>query len=278
MEKIKIITDSTSDLPQDIVNELDIEVIPLHVNINCNSYKDLIDISFDELNNIMRETEDFPTTSHISPDVFKEVYESYLNKGYKIISIHVSNKISDTFQSAYIAKNILDTKDIYVYDSLNVCAGLGMIVYECAKMVKSGYSLEEICAFIEKSIHNVKSAILVDNLNNLVRSGRIGRTMGLIANFLKIKPIISMVNGELALLTRLKSNKKILKYLIKFIDDNDIDQETTIWIIYSKGTIFLDSIKGYLDHKGYNYIVIHVGCVVGAYSGNKCTGIYIRKD
>ncbi len=278
MEKIKIITDSTCDLPQDIVKELNIEVIPLSVNINCNSYRDFVDISFDELNNIMKESEDFPTTSHINPDVFKEVYESYLNKGYKIISIHISSKISDTCQSAYIAKNILDTKDIHVYDSLNVCAGLGMIVCECANMVKLGYSVEEICIFIEKSMYNIKSLILVDNLNNLITSGRIGRTMGLIGNFFKIKPVIGVVNGELVLLNKFKSKKKILKYFIQFINDNDIDEETTIWLIYSKGSIFLNDIKDYLDLKGYKYIVIHVGCVVGAYSGNKCTGIFIKKD
>lgn len=278
MEKIKIITDSTCDLPKDIVEEFDIEVIPLSVNINCNSYKDGVDITFDKLDRTIVETEDFPTTSPVNPDVFKEVYESYLNKGYKIISIHISNKLSATYQSACIARNILDTKDIFIYDSLNVGAGLGMLAYECADMVKSGCSVDEICSFLERSIPNIKSRVIIDSLYNLVRAGRIGRTVGLIGDFLRIKPVLSAIGGELILVDKFKKTKTILEYLIRFINDNDIDQETKIWIVYSKGSVLVNDVKGYLDSKGYKYFAVHVGCVVGAYTGNKCIGIFIRKD
>ncbi len=265
MEKIKIITDSTCDLPKDIIEEFDIEVIPLSVNISCNSYKDGVDITFDKLDKIITETEDFPTTSHINPDVFKEVYESYLNKGYKIISIHISNKLSATYQSASIAKNILDTKDIFIYDSLNVGGGLGMLVYECGVMVKSGCSVDEICSFLERSIPTIKSRVIIDSLYNLIRAGRIGRTVGMIGNFFGIKPVLSVIEGELILVDKFKKTK-------------NIDQETKIWIVYSKGSVLLNDIKSYLDSRGYKYFAVHVGCVVGAYSGNKCTGIFIRKD
>lgn len=278
MDKIKIITDSTCDLPKNIVEELGIKVIPLSVNINSKSYKDGVDITFDELNEFISKTEDFPTTSQVNPDVFKDVYEKYLDRGYKVISIHVSNKLSATYQSASIAKNILDTKDIIIYDSLSVCAGLGMIVQEAADMVKRGYSLDEVCSSIEKGISNIKCCVIINNLTNLVRAGRISKTISTIGSMLGIKPVISVINGELVLVDKVRGKSKLASYLLNFIEENEIDDDTEIRLVYSKESILLDDLKKYLDDRGYKYLVVHVGCVVGAYSGEKCVGVFIKKN
>lgn len=278
MEKIKIITDSTCDLPRNIAEELGIEVVPLSVNINSKSYKDGVDITFNELNDFISKTEDFPTTSQVNPDVFKDVYEKYLDRGYKIISIHVSSKLSATYQSASIAKNILDTKNIIIYDSLSVCAGLGIIVQEAADMVKRGYSLDEICSNIENGIENVKCCVIINNLINLVRAGRISKTIGTIGIMLGIKPVISVINGELVLVDKVRGKSKLASYLLNFIEENEIDEDTKISLVYSKESIFLNDLRKYLDDRGYKYSVIHVGCVVGSYSGEKCIGIFIKKN
>ncbi len=278
MDKIKIITDSTCDLPKDILNDLGVKVVYLSVNINSKSYEDGKNITFDELMEIVDKDEDFPTTSQVTPDVFKEVYEKYLDRGYKIISIHLSSKLSETYQSALIAKNILETKDIYIYDSLNAGLGLGLIVKEAAEMVRDGYSLEEVCKNIEKDISTIKSCIVIEDLVNLIRSGKIGKTLGVLARVLKIKPIIGLLSGEIILLGRVRGKKAILNYLIQFIEKNNIDKDSKIYIVYSKGSIILEDIKNYLNNRGYNFYVSHVGCVIGAYAGKGCTGVFIKND
>lgn len=278
MDKIKIITDSTCDLPKDILNDLGVKVVYLSVNINSKSYEDGKNITFDELMEMVDKDEDFPTTSQVTPDVFKEVYEKYLDRGYKIISIHLSSKLSETYQSASIAKNILETKDVYIYDSLHAGLGLGLIVKEAAEMVRDGYSLEEVCKNIEHDIATIKSCIVIEDLSNLIRSGRIQRTLGVLARLFKIKPIIGLLSGEIILLGRVRGKKSILNYLIQFIEENNIDKDSKIYIVYSKGSIVLEDIKAYLNNRGYNFYISHVGCVIGSYAGKGCTGVFIKND
>ena len=278
MEKIKIITDSTCDLPKYILEELDIEVVPLTVNVNFKSYRDNVDITFEEVSELISKTEDFPTISQITPDVFREVYQKYLDNGYKIISIHISNKLSETYQHASIAKDILDTDDIIVYDSLNVSGGLGILVYEAARMVKRGCMLKEICDNIEKSIPSILSCIFMEELTTLTRFGKISDTLGAVGNFLGIKPIISVVDGELVLVGKFISNKKGLNYIINFIKSANLDKPDNIFVIQEGGFKLFDDVKKYLGDNGYKYLSSNVGCVVGVYTGNKGGSIYLRKS
>ncbi len=276
MDKIKIITDSACDLSKDDIRELDIEVVPLLVNINYKSYRDNVDITPEELNKIILESENFPTTSQVNPDLFKEVYEKYLTKGYKIISIHLSSKFSNTCQSALIAKDILNTTDIVIYDSLSVCGGLAMLVRQAANMVKKGCSLKEICSKIESSIPKIKSCVVINDLSNLVAAGRINKTMSIFWKFLRVKPIIGIVGGEIVTLDSLIGVKNIPSYLIRFIEDNCVDSNSEIYLVCSKESILSQTIKNYIEKKGYKYYIIRIGCVVGAYSGGRCIGIFIK--
>lgn len=276
MEKIKIITDSTCDLPNKLLKELGVEVVPLTVNINAKSYRDGIDINFDDLNNIITKYEDFPTTSQANPDLFKEVYERYLSRGYKIISIHISGKFSSTCQSALIAKDILDTQDIIIYDSLNVSGGLGILVVEAAEMVKNGYKLEEICEKIEEAIPNIRSCVVLNDISNLVMAGRVNKTVGKFANIIGIKPVLGVVDGELTLIGKIRGNKKLVEYLTNFIDNCNLDHNSKIYLLYSQDDAVLEFLKTYIDNKGYKYYIIHVGCVVGAYCGGRCNGVFIK--
>lgn len=276
MDKIKIITDSTCDLSKDTIEKLDIEVIPLNVNIDSKSYVDGVDITFEELNKIILECEDFPTTSQPNPDVFKEVYEKYLTKGYKIISIHISSKSSFTCQSALIAKDILETQDIAIYDSLNLSGGLGMIVTEAAEMVKDGYEFEEICKNIECTIPKINSIAIVRDISNLLMSGRVNKMIGKISKIICMKPVIGIIDGEIVLLGGIIRKKKILEYLIKFLENGNLDENSKIYIMNSNCNELVELFKNYLDNKKYKYYIIDIGCVVGAYSGGKSIGVFVK--
>lgn len=124
MEKIKIITDSTADLPKDIYEKYDIEVLPLLINFGEESYLDGVEINTDEVFERIRNENILPTTAQVTPNRFVEIYKKYLAEGYKIISIHMSSVMSGTYQSACIAKEMLESQDIIVVDSQNVTAAL----------------------------------------------------------------------------------------------------------------------------------------------------------
>src|SRR3712207_5153469 len=191
MDKIKIITDSTCDLNNQVIREYDIDVIPLIVNFGEKSYIDGVDINIREFLRKMDEENIFPTTSGINPNKFYEHYKKYLYEGYKIISIHLSSKMSGTYQSACIAKEMLETDDIVVIDSMNVTAGLGLLAIKAAELAKNGYSIQKIKKVIEETIPHVKNAYAFASLDNLVKGGRLSKTMGAIGNLLNIKLILA---------------------------------------------------------------------------------------
>ena len=210
MEKIKIITDSTCDLPQFIIDEYDIEVIPLLVTINGESYKDREELVFSDMIEKIKDSGELPTTTQVNPQRFYEYYKKYIDEGYKIVSIHLSSKMSGTSQSALIAKDMLDTEDIEVVDSLNVTAGLGVLVLEAQNLKEKGYGYKEIANEIRNSVDNVKSALLFTSLDNLIKGGRLSKTAGTIGNLLGIKLILDVSNGIMNVREKIRGTKKIV--------------------------------------------------------------------
>jgi len=141
MEKIKIITDSTADLSKEIYDKYDIEVLPLLINFGEESYLDGVEINPDKVFERIEKEDILPTTAQVTPNRFIEAYKKYLSEGYKIISVHMSSVMSGTYQSACIAKEMLETDDIVVVDSQNVTAALGMLVLKAAKLREKGYDI-----------------------------------------------------------------------------------------------------------------------------------------
>lgn len=276
MDKIKIITDSTCDLNNQVIREYDIDVIPLIVNFGDESYIDGVDINIREFLRKMDEENIFPTTSGINPNKFYEHYKKYLDEGYKIISIHLSSRMSGTYQSACIAKEMLETDDIVVIDSMNVTAGLGLLAIKAAELAKNGYSIQKIKKVIEETIPHVKNAYAFASLDNLVKGGRLSKTMGAIGNLLNIKLILAVVDGEMAVIDKVRGTKKAIKTILSSLEKMDSD-ELSILLQIDNNDI-RSALEEELKNKGVNFIVCDVGCVVGTHSGpNACGVAFIEK-
>ena len=168
MEKIKIITDSSADLPKEIFEKLNVERLPLLINFGEESYLDGVEIQIDELFKKIEESDVFPNTAQVTPVRFQEIYKKYLDEGYKIISIHLSSDMSGTYQSACLAKNMLDTDDIYVVDSQTVTSGLGLLVYRAAMLKDEGKSMKEIIEDLEENKKYISSSLCFDSLDYLI--------------------------------------------------------------------------------------------------------------
>lgn len=278
MKKIKIITDSTCDLSKQIIEKYDIEVLPLIVRFGDESYYDGENLKSDEFFNKMKNSDIFPSTSLVSPQRFYDCYKKYIEQGYDICSIHITSKMSGTYQSACIAKEMLKADNICIVDSLNVTNGLGVLVIKACKLIQEGYSIDEIQKEINNVIPHIKSFLVFESLDNLVRGGRLSKTAGVIGSVLGIKLILSMQNGELNVVDKIRGSKKALKALFEYIENKGIKQGETSLLLHEDAVENFEVLKEYMEKHNKIYYVNNVGCVVGTHSGPNAYGIFFIEN
>ncbi|EKN36658.1 DegV family protein [Clostridium botulinum CFSAN001627] len=278
MEKIKIITDSTADLPKDIIEKYDIEVIPLFVSFGDKVYKDGVDIKLEQLFTKIEKENVFPQTSQVNPQRFYEYYKKYIDKGYSIISIHISSKMSGTYQSACLAKDMLDSDNITVIDSNNVTSGLGLLVIKACKLKDEGLSIEEIVKGVKETIPHIKSVLAFETLDYLVKGGRLSKTAGFIGNVLGIKPILAVENGEMVVKDKVRGSKKAIRAIFEYIGKLGLKQGEPYVLLHVQNKDILGTLRENLNQDEANFIECTVGCVVGIYAGPRACGIFFIED
>lgn len=278
MEKIKIITDSTADLPDSILKKYNIEVLPLLINFGENSYRDGIDMDIHTLLHKMDKSNVFPSTTQVNPQTFLECYGSYINRGYKIVSIHLSSKMSGTYQSACIAKEMLKTEDIIVIDGVNVTSGLGLQVIKAAKLKEQGFGIRDIESKIIEMSPHIKSTLAFNNLDNLVKGGRLSKTAGIIGNILGIKIIVAVEEGEMAVVDKVRGNKRTLRNMVDYIDKKEIKEGEVSILLHVGQSDILDVLRKHLEEKKIEFIECEVGCTVGVHSGSPACGLFFVEN
>jgi len=271
MSKVAIITDSTSDIPKDMVKELDIKVVPLSVIFDKESFlDDGKEITVSEFYKKIRSSEKLPTTTVPSPKYFIETYTDILKKYDSIISIHISKKMSGTINSAGMAKKELPGKDIEIIDSEYVSMALGFLVLKAAQLAQEGKSKEEILKGIYDLKPKIKVLFVPSTLEYLKKGGRIGKAKGLIASLLEIKPILTLHDGEVSqfktarrwnqakteLIESIKTMVKNPQNLIVAIGDSDAKED---------GAEMYDRIKETFNPK--KILRVDIGTVVGTHLG-----------
>lgn len=273
MEKIKIITDSTSDLTLGILEKYGIEVVSLLVNFAGKNYKDGININLIELFEKIKNSSEFPTTAQVSPQRFIDCYKKYLSEGYKIVSIHISSKMSGTYQSACIARDTLKSEDILIIDSLNVTSGLGLLVMKAAKLKEKGYNIKQIENSIKETIPHVKSALAFDTLDNLVRGGRLSKTAGIIGNILDIKLILEIKDGELSIMNKVRGSRKAVRTIIDYLHKAGMKEGEDAILLHVQSKDVLYILRKELENMDKAFIECIVGCVVGVHAGSGACGV-----
>lgn len=278
MEKIKIITDSTCDLNLEVIKKYDIEVIPLIVDFGGKSYLDGVDMNFSSLLHKIDEDGIFPTTSQINPQRFLDCYKRYLEEGYKIISIHLSSKMSGTYQSACIAKEMLESEDIEIIDAQNVTAGLGSLVILASLLKEEKKGFKEIANIVEEGKDHVKSMLSFNSLDHLVKGGRLSKTAGFLGNMLGIKLMLCVKDGEMAVTEKIRGSKKALKHIVDYLDHIDVKLGTPVILLNASSEDMYDALKEKLEEKNIDFVECEVGCVVGTHSGPNAAGIFFIEN
>lgn len=211
MRPVKIVTDSTLDIPMEQVKELSVTVVPLTVTIDGTSYKDGVDISSSEFAKLLVSAKDIPQSSQPSTGDFLTVYSDLNENGYDIISIHMSSGMSGTYQSAQTAAGMSDA-NVTVVDSSFISVALGFQVMEAARMAEEGKSVDEILNKIEAVRSKTSLYLMVDTLDYLLKGGRIGRGRALVGSLLKIKPVASLQDGVYTPVAKVRTYAQLIKF------------------------------------------------------------------
>ncbi|WXR61630.1 DegV family protein [Peptostreptococcaceae bacterium AGR-M142] len=276
--KIKLIGDSLCDIPKEIKEKYDIEIIPLTIIFDDKEYKDGIDLTNDEFYKKLKESKILPKTSQITPIEFKLVFEKYLEEYDKVIYISGSSKVTGTYKSALSAKENLNSDKIEVFDSQQLSFGYGFILFEIAKFMKDK-NIEEIREKINALVDKVECIFSVETLEYLKKGGRLSSTKAAIGTILNIKPILKIEDGQVKQIDQARGSKKSIDKLIEImINDNPCDDDIAIFSgdAGDKESILKERLILKMQPK--NIIKGTVGATIGTHSGPGIVALmYIKK-
>lgn len=219
MAEIKVVTDSTIDLTLEEAEKYGIEMIPLCINIDNETYLDRVELTPTDFIEKMKNSKELPKSSQPAIGSFVEVYERLVSEGYDVISIHMTGGMSGTVRAAESAAQMVEG-NIAVVDSMYITKALSFQVFEAVKMIEDGHTVEEIITRLEEVRQNTNLFVVVDTLENLVKGGRIGRGKGLIGSLLNIKPIASLADGVYTPVAKVRSHSQIVKFLTKQFEEH----------------------------------------------------------
>lgn len=281
MSKISIVTDSTSDIPQELMQKLNIYMVPLKVHFGEESYLDRKEMTAERFYKKLAHSPSFPTTSQPSPNDFLNVYKKILNQDptQSIISIHLSSALSGTYQSAIVAKSMLgEEADITVVDSKSASYGIGMLAVAAATAARNGKDKETCLEILEKLKTQRKLYFYVDTLEFLQRGGRIGKAAALLGSLLQIKPILSIdQEGEVYAVDKVRGSKKakmrILELFRQQFEGKDVHVVIAHTICPDEAEQWEERLKQEFQVK--DVLMTEIGSVIGAHTGFGAVGIFM---
>jgi DegV family protein with EDD domain len=226
---IKIVTDSTADLPPQLAKELDITVVPVYLRFGDEVYRDVVDISQDEFYRRLINDPIHPSTTQPTPQDFIDVYKELSKKADGIISIHVSSKLSGTCNSALRGKEAVGKEcPIEVIDSEVVTMGLGLLTIAANTMAQSGKNLQQVVKEVKEIIPSIHVFGLLDTLKYLALGGRIGKMQALLGSVLNIKPMLTIKDGVLTPAGRVRSRAKGIDILVDYVKNTADIQDLAV--------------------------------------------------
>jgi DegV family protein with EDD domain len=265
---VKIVTDSTSDLPKEVAAELGIAVIPLNVHFDLDTFRDGVDIQPEQFYHRLLTTPSLPKTSAPAPGLFQECYEQILAKGDDIVSIHISSKLSGTYEAAMAGKRELtDGSKIEIIDSSLASMGIGLLAIAAAKAAKNGATMEEVIKLVGDSIETTYIAVALDTLEFLQKGGRVGKAQAWLGSLLAIKPMISLRAGEVVPLERVRTRSKATARIYELLEQHLPAREAAV--VYSTDRDEADKVMSHVRelYPEQSVYLARFGPVLGTYVG-----------
>ncbi|MBA2937917.1 DegV family protein [Paenibacillus sp. CGMCC 1.16610] len=283
MTHIRIVTDSTADIPLALRQELNIEMVPLKIHFGDEQFLDAVTLRSEEFYPKLTSSPHFPRTSQPSPAEFLGLYQSLLEEpNTEIISIHLSSALSGTYQSALLASTMLEESagKVHVVDSRSASYGIGALVVAAAKAAQAGQSAAEIIELVQTIRENFYIYFLVDTLEFLQKGGRIGKASALFGSLLNIKPILSIDGeGEVAATDKVRGQKKAIARILELLAADVPNRRIpSLHIAHANNLegaeLLRDVITQQFEVQHVDYITL--GPVIGAHAGPGTIAAFVR--
>lgn len=273
---IHIVTDSTSDLTAQEAEALGVRLIHMRVIFEDGAYVDGVDISKEEFYAKQAQAKNLPKTTQLNPQEYCDAFAPLLENGDEVVAILLSSRLSGSFQSACIAKQILPQGDrLHLVDSLNVTLGEGLLVREAARARDEGCTAAEIAARIEELRARVRFIAFVGTLKYLKMGGRISASTAALGTMLHITPVVAVVDGEVKAVGKLRGSQKILVYTLDFAREYPVDTRHGVVFghscCYEKMEAYRRQVTEALGIREHSFD--ELGAVIGTHAGPGCYGL-----
>ncbi|MDH6364197.1 DegV family protein with EDD domain [Enterococcus sp. PF1-24] len=276
--KLAVVTDSTAFLSPEIQASENLFTVPIPVILDGKIYNEGIDIEADAYYELLKQSKEFPTTSQPALGEVLKVYEEIAEKGYDtILSIHLSGGISGFVNTLNSIKDTIDGVTILPYDSKITSVPMGHMVEVALKMAEEGKSLTEITNHLDLIRDNIFVYLIVDDLNNLVRGGRLTNGAAIIGGLLKIKPILTFDDGKIVLHEKIRSTKKAFTRVEEIVGqkNKEVPHKMKFYVIHGNNLEVALEEKTKLQalYPEAEIEIGHFGPVIGTHLGEKAIGI-----
>ncbi len=274
MSRIKVVTDSSCDIPQDIVEALDITVIPLIIHFGQETFREGVDITRKEFYlRMIEEAPHMPRTSQPSPGVFKEVYTRLAQEADHIIALHVTGTLSGTYSTSLAASKEVEGAKIVVVDSRTVSMSMGWAVIAAAEAAQRGYSPEEIISLVIDMIPRLHIPAVLETLEYIRYGGRIGKAAAFLGTLLNVKPILHIEGGEVMPLEKVRTRKKALRRLVEMVEEMSPLEDVAVMHTHAPETAAEVADMLGAIHPRENILIAEAGAAVGSHVGPGAVGV-----
>lgn len=280
---MRLVVDSSSDLPIEIIEKYNVVVVPLYVIIDGHEYKDGVDISPKEFYQKLAESEQIPTTSQVTPDRFESAFRTLRDQGEDVLCITIGSNASGTCQSAFIAKEQLDDEHVWVLDSNSLCMGTGYLAVMALRLSEEGYSVPEILETLSPLTENrIGHLFCVDTLEYLKKGGRIRASKAKLAEILNIKPILSVEDAITQQFGKVRGRKKIIPFYLDYLEESmDFEKSPFLSVAHSEDLAFAQKfIEAFKERFNYDkpIYISDIGATIGTHAGPGVLAVfYIKK-
>ncbi len=275
---VRIVTDSSADLPADLVQQHGITVLPCYVVVDDQPLKDGVDIIPDDFYRRLQADGRFPTTAQPTVADFQEVYRGLAGQGDQVVSVHVSGKLSGTLNSAEQAKASIDGAEIELIDSQLASIPLGLAVLDAAAIASEGGSLQEVAEKVRQGLGLHHGLFALDTLEYLHKGGRIGKARAFMGSILHVKPILRLQDGEAHPVERPRNRERAMRRLVELA--SELAPVRRLAVIYSTDADRMATLKQDLTGllPADQIIEARFGSTLGTYIGPDALGVAITQE
>ncbi|MGD8623621.1 MAG: DegV family protein [Anaerolineae bacterium] len=280
MKRVVVVTDSNATLPQHLVQELDIRVVPILLHLNGRAYRDGVDLTPAEFYQLLRSNEHVPTTSAPSVGDFLRVYAAAVQDASGVVTIHLPPKLSAVYNTALLASQLVDGAPIRVVDSRSVAMAQGFVVLEAARAAAAGADMEEVIARAEEVAAKVQFFAALETLEYLHRGGRIGSAAALMGSALQIRPILYLDDGQVQSFARPRTRRQAIRRMLQLMAEGVAGRRVHVAVMHAGASEEAEKLRQQVAAR-FDCIELYLTeftPVMGAHAGPGLLGIAFYVD